>query len=102
MQLLAYFQLWRNSVAKETVYLAISIQANGRKEVLGYMLALTELTTVCTELLLDLKQRILQQVLLFVADDLVDLGTPLVSLSHRLNCSNSRFMSVATWNTMFA
>ena len=75
--MLTYFPLRWNSVAKETVHLATGIQANGHKEVLGYLLVLTELTTVCTELLLDLKQQSLQQVLLFVADGLVILGNSL-------------------------
>ncbi|MBA1394984.1 IS256 family transposase, partial [Lactobacillus sp. XV13L] len=58
-------------VAKEAVHLAIGIQANGHKEVLGYQIAPIESSAVWTELLLDLKQLGLQQVLLFVADGLV-------------------------------
>lgn len=57
--------------------LAIGIQANGHKEVLGYQLAPTESSTVWTGLLLDLKQRGLQQALLFVTDGLVGLESSL-------------------------
>lgn len=72
-----YLPLRRDRVAKEAVHLAIGIQASGHKEVLGYQIAPTESSAVWTELLLDLKQRGLQQVLLFVADGLVGLENSL-------------------------
>lgn len=72
-----YLPLQRDNVAKEAVHLAIGIQANGNKKVLGYQIAPTESSAVWTELLLGLKQRGLQQVILFVADGLVSLESSL-------------------------
>ena len=39
---MTYLPLRQDSISKEAVHLAIGIQANGYKEILGYQLALTE------------------------------------------------------------
>lgn len=62
--------LRRDSVAKEAVYIALGIRANGNKEVLGYKIAPTESCEVWKELLQDLKSRGLKSVSLFCTDGL--------------------------------
>lgn len=68
-----YLPLRRDTVAKEAVHIAIGIQPNGHKEVLAYKIAPTESSSIWSEVLMDLKQRGIQQTLLFVADGLVGL-----------------------------
>lgn len=68
-----YLPLRRDSVAKEAVHIAIGIRPNGMKEVLAYQVAPTESSTVWEELLVDIQQRGVKEVLLFVADGLVGL-----------------------------
>lgn len=68
-----YLPLRRDTVAKEAVHIAIGIQPNGHKEVLSYKIAPTESGAIWAEVLADLKQRGVQQNLLFVADGLVGL-----------------------------
>ncbi len=68
-----YLPLRRDTVAKEAVHIAIGIQPNGHKEVLTYKIAPTESSSIWSEVLMDLKQRGIQQTLLFVADGLVGL-----------------------------
>lgn len=70
-----YLPLRRDSVAKEAIHLAIGIQENGHKEVLGYQIAPTESSEIWFDLLSDLKSRGLEQVLLFVADGLSGFNT---------------------------
>lgn len=70
-----YLPLRRDTVAKEAVHIAIGIQPNGHKEVLSYKIAPTESSSVWSEVLADLKDRGVQQTLLFVADGLVGLET---------------------------
>ncbi|MFL2030474.1 IS256 family transposase, partial [Loigolactobacillus zhaoyuanensis] len=70
-----YLPLRRDTVAKEAVHIAIGIQPNGHKEVLSYKIAPTESGAIWTEVLADLKQRGVQQNLLFVADGLVGLAS---------------------------
>jgi putative transposase len=75
-----YIPLKRGTVSKEAVYLAIGIQPNGHKDVIGYTIAPTESTTVWKELLISLKQHGLKQVLLFVTDGLNGLSEAIMEI----------------------
>lgn len=65
-----YIALKRDTVSKEAVYITIGIREDGSKEVLAYTVAPTESAFVWEEVLLDLKERGVDEVLLFISDGL--------------------------------
>lgn len=65
-----YIALKRDTVTKEAVYIAVGIREDGSKEVLSYTIAPTESAFVWKELLEDLKERGVEEVLLFISDGL--------------------------------
>lgn len=65
-----HIPLRRKTVAKEAVYIAISIDEDGHKEVLDFTIAPTESAMVWEELIQGLKARGLENVLLFISDGL--------------------------------
>lgn len=65
-----YIALKRDTVSKEAVYITIGIREDGSKEVLAYTVAPTESAFVWEEVLLDLKERGGEEVLLFISDGL--------------------------------
>ena len=65
-----YISLKRDTVSKEAVYIAVGIREDGSKEVLAYAVAPTESAFVWQEVLLDLKERGVEEVLLFISDGL--------------------------------
>lgn len=72
-----YVHLRRDTVENEAVYIMIGIRPDGLKEVLGYAIAPTESTTIWEELMIDVKARGVEQILLFVADGVVGLQSTL-------------------------
>ena len=65
-----YIPLKRKTVAKEAIHIAVGIRPDGSKEVLSYAIAPTESITIWEEILLDLQERGLKNVLLFITDGL--------------------------------
>ena len=65
-----YSAVRRDMVSKEAVYIAVGIREDGSKEVLGYTIAPTESAYNWQELLEELKDRGVEDVLLFVSDGL--------------------------------
>ena len=63
----------RDTVERESIYIAIGIRADGTKEVLAYTLAPTESAYVWGELLDDIKHRGVEEALLFTTDQLAGL-----------------------------
>ena len=68
-----YLPVRRDSVAKEALHVIIGIDPKGNKEVLDYSLFPEELANNYKEMLVELKSRGLENVLLFVSDGLVGL-----------------------------
>ena len=64
-----YIPLKRKTVAKEAIHIAVGIRPDGSKEVLSYAIAPTESITIWKEIL-DLQERGLKNVLLFITDGL--------------------------------
>lgn len=67
----------RRNVSKEAVHLIIGIDAQGHKEILDFQVYPTEAALHYREMLQDLKQRGLENVLLFVSDELNGLADAL-------------------------
>ncbi|PWM76068.1 MAG: IS256 family transposase, partial [Bacillota bacterium] len=65
-----YLNVRRDSVAKEALHILIGITENGTKEVLDYALFPSESAENYKEMLLNLQNRGLKQVLLFITDGL--------------------------------
>jgi len=65
-----YISLKRDTVSKEAVYITVGIREDGSKEVLAYTVAPTESAFVWEEVLQDLKERGVEEVLLFISDGL--------------------------------
>ncbi|WP_277680298.1 IS256 family transposase [Gracilibacillus dipsosauri] len=65
-----YIAVRRDTVSKEAVYIAVGIREDGSKEVLAYTIAPTESAYNWQELLEELKERGVEDVLLFVSDGL--------------------------------
>ena len=65
-----YIAVRRDTVSKEAVYIAVGICEDGSKEVLAYMIAPTESAYNWQELLEEIKERGVEDVLLFVSDGL--------------------------------
>jgi putative transposase len=75
-----YIAVKRETVSKEAVYLAVGIREDGSKEVLAYTIAPTESAFVWKELLLDLKERGTEEVLLFISDGLKGITDSMFSV----------------------
>ncbi len=75
-----YIAVKRETVSKEAVYLAVGIREDGSKEVLAYTIAPTESAFVWKELLLDLKDRGAEEVLLFISDGLKGITDSIFSV----------------------
>ena len=69
----------RGNVSKEAVHTIIGIDAQGYKEILDFQVYPTESALHYREMLQDLKQRGLENVLLFVSDELIGLAEALTS-----------------------
>lgn len=65
-----YIAVRRDTVSKEAVYIAVGIREDGSKEVLAYTIAPTESAYNWQELLAELKERGVEEVLLFISDGL--------------------------------
>ncbi|MEI5908351.1 IS256 family transposase [Bacillus spongiae] len=79
----------RKTVSKEAVYIAVGIREDGSKEVLAYTLAPTESAFIWKELLVDLKERGVEEVLLFISDGLKGITDSIHSIfphSHYQSC----------------
>ena len=68
-----YLNVRRDSVAKEALHVILGITLEGYKEVLDYALFPSESASNYKEMLLSLKDRGLEQILLFVTDGLTGL-----------------------------
>ncbi|GAF18497.1 LOW QUALITY PROTEIN: mobile element protein [Bacillus sp. JCM 19046] len=66
----ATFIAVKRDTVKEAVYLVIGIQEDGSKEVLAYTIAPTESSFIWQEVLEDLRERGVEDVLLFISDGL--------------------------------
>jgi putative transposase len=75
-----YIAVKRETVSKEAVYLAVGIREDGSKEVLAYTIAPTESAFVWKELLVDIKERGTEEVLLFISDGLKGITTSIFSV----------------------
>lgn len=65
-----YIAVRRDTVSKEAISIAVGIREDGSKEVLTYTIAPTESAFNWKELLLELKERGVEEVLLFISDGL--------------------------------
>ncbi|HAP7273568.1 MULTISPECIES: IS256 family transposase, partial [Enterococcus] len=65
-----YIPLKRKTVAKEAIHIVVGIRPDGSKEVLSYAIAPTESITIWEEILIDLQERGVKNVLLFITDGL--------------------------------
>ncbi|NTJ76160.1 IS256 family transposase, partial [Enterococcus faecium] len=65
-----YIPLKRKTVAKEAIHIAVGIRPDGSKKVLSYAIAPTESITIWEEILIDLQERGVKNVLLFITDGL--------------------------------
>ena len=65
-----YIPVRRETVSKEAVYIAVGIREDGSKEVLAYTIAPTESAYNWQELLENMKERGIEDVLLFISDGL--------------------------------
>lgn len=72
-----FINVRRDTVAKEAVHIIIGIDSEGHKEVLDFNLYPTESATNYCEMLADLKSRGLEEVLIFVSDELTGLSEAL-------------------------
>jgi len=75
-----YIALKRDTVSKEAVYIAVGIREDGSKEVLSYTIAPTESAFVWKELLEDLKERGVEEILLFISDGLKGITDRILSV----------------------
>ena len=75
-----YVAVRRETVSKEAVYIAVGICEDGSKEVLAYTIAPTESTYNWQELLEELKERGVEDVLLFISDGLKGMADAILSV----------------------
>ncbi len=66
--------------SKESIYIAGCIREDGSKEVIAYIIAPTESAFNWKELLLEIKERGVEEVLLFLSDDLTDMVDTITSV----------------------
>jgi transposase-like protein len=64
----------RQTVSKEAIHIAVGIRPDGSKEVLSYAIAPTESITIWEEILIDLQERGVKNVLLFITDGLKEMA----------------------------
>ncbi|ELA80933.1 transposase, partial [Enterococcus faecium EnGen0016] len=64
----------RQTVSKEAIHIAVGIRPDGSKEVLSYVIAPTESITIWEEILIDLQERGVKNVLLFITDGLKEMA----------------------------
>lgn len=62
-----YIAVKRDTVSKETIYIAIGIREDGSKEILAYTIAPTDSAYIWKDLLEDIKERGIEGILLFMA-----------------------------------
>ena len=65
-----FLNLRRDTVKKEALYVALGLDEEGRKEILGFWIHPTESSTLWGEILEELKERGVEEVDLFVTDGL--------------------------------
>lgn len=75
-----YIAVRRDTVSKEAVYIAVGIREDGSKEVLAYTIAPTESAYNWQELLEELKERGVEDVLLFISDGLKGMADAVFSV----------------------
>ncbi len=75
-----YISVRRETVSKEAVYIAVGIREDGSKEVIAYTIAPTESAFNWKELLLKIKERGVEEVLLFLSDGLTGMGDTITSV----------------------
>ena len=75
-----YVNLSRDTVQKEAIHFLVGITPEGNKEILDYAIYPTESAEQYKEMLESLKQRGLQEVLLFITDGLSGIKTALLSV----------------------
>jgi len=73
-----YLCLRRDTVAKEALHVILGITPDGKKEVLDYAIYPTESASNYEDMLVNLKQRGLKEVLLFVSDGLIGIRDALL------------------------
>ena len=74
-----YISVRRETVSKEAVYIAVGIREDGSKEVIAYTIAPTESAFNWKELLLEIKARGVEEVLLFLSDGLTGMVDTITS-----------------------
>lgn len=75
-----YIALKRDTVSKEAVYIAEGFREDGLKELPGYTIAPNESAFVWKELLEDIKSRDIEEVRLFISDDLKGISGSVFSV----------------------
>ena len=75
-----YISVRRETVSKEAVYIAVGIREDGSKEVIAYTIAPTESAFNWKELLLETKERGVEEVLLFLSDGLAGMIDTITSV----------------------
>ena len=75
-----YIAVRRDTVSKEAVYIAVGIREDGSKEVLAYTIAPTKSTYNWQELLEELKERVVEDVLLFISDGLKGMADAVLTV----------------------
>lgn len=75
-----YIPVRRETVSKEAVYIAVGIREDGSKEVIAYTIAPTESAFNWKELLLEIKERGVEEVLLFLSDGLTGMVDTITSV----------------------
>lgn len=75
-----YLNLRRDSVSKEALHVMLGITPDGKKEILDYALFPTEAAANYAEMLRGLKERGLEEVLLFVSDGLTGIRNSLLGV----------------------
>lgn len=75
-----YISIRRETVSKEAIYIAIGIREDGTKEVLSYSIAPTESAYIWKELIENIKERGVEDVLLFISDGLAGMKDCITSV----------------------
>lgn len=84
-----FINVRRDTVAKEALHIIVGINLEGEKEILDYQLYPSESASNYREMLIDLKERGMEEVLLFVTDGLTGLSETLNEIfpsSKHQNC----------------
>ncbi|MGI6578471.1 MAG: IS256 family transposase [Eubacteriales bacterium] len=75
-----FINVRRDTVAKEALHVILGIDEEGHKEVLSFAVYPTEAASNYQEMLVDLQDRGLKEVLLFVSDELTGLGNAVTDI----------------------